>query len=103
LSRTQLPPRVRCLGFDRCLWGTDWTRAFAVVNYEQAVKPFLKTSRLSDGERAMLMGRACAKAYGWVAEERLGYSPPTQEFGALAHQHHRGRTDDRPGRLLHQL
>jgi hypothetical protein len=21
-------------GFDRCLWGTDWTRAFAVVNYE---------------------------------------------------------------------
>src|SRR4029453_11406380 len=23
-------------GFERCLWGTDWTRAFAVVNYEQA-------------------------------------------------------------------
>ena len=31
-------------GFDRCLWGTDWTRAFAVVNYEQAVEPFLKTT-----------------------------------------------------------
>jgi L-fuconolactonase len=27
-------------GFERCLWGTDWTRAFAVVNYEQAVEPF---------------------------------------------------------------
>ena len=38
-------------GFDRCLWGTDWTRAFAVVNYEQAVEPFLKTGRLSDGRR----------------------------------------------------
>jgi predicted TIM-barrel fold metal-dependent hydrolase len=50
-------------GFDRCLWGTDWTRAFAVVNYQQAVEPFLKTSRLSDAERAMLMGGACAKAY----------------------------------------
>jgi predicted TIM-barrel fold metal-dependent hydrolase len=24
-------------GFERCLWGTDWTRAFAVVNYQQAV------------------------------------------------------------------
>jgi L-fuconolactonase len=47
------------------LWGTDWTRAFAVVNYEQAVEPFLKTDRLSDTERAMLMGGACAKAYGW--------------------------------------
>ena len=52
-------------GFERCLWGTDWTRAFAVVNYEQAVKPFLETERLSDSERAMLMGGACAKAYGW--------------------------------------
>jgi predicted TIM-barrel fold metal-dependent hydrolase len=52
-------------GFDRCLWGTDWTRAFAVVNYEQAVEPFLRTDRLSDSERAMLMGGACAKAYGW--------------------------------------
>ncbi len=52
-------------GFDRCLWGTDWTRAFAVVNYAQAVEPFLKADRLSDTERAMLMGGACAKAYGW--------------------------------------
>jgi len=52
-------------GFERCLWGTDWTRAFAVVNYEQAVEPFRQTKRLSDSERAMLMGGACAKAYGW--------------------------------------
>jgi predicted TIM-barrel fold metal-dependent hydrolase len=52
-------------GIDRCLWGTDWTRAFAVVNYEQAVEPFLKTDRLSANERAMLMGGACAKAYRW--------------------------------------
>ena len=52
-------------GFERCLWGTDWTRAFAVVNYENAVKPFLETKTLSDSERAMLMGGACAKAYGW--------------------------------------
>jgi L-fuconolactonase len=53
-------------GFERCLWGTDWTRAFAVVDYEQAVKPFLETKRLSPSERAMLMGGACAKAYGWT-------------------------------------
>jgi predicted TIM-barrel fold metal-dependent hydrolase len=52
-------------GFERCLWGTDWTRAFVVVNYENAVKPFLETKRLSESERAMLMGGACAKAYGW--------------------------------------
>jgi L-fuconolactonase len=52
-------------GFERCLWGTDWTRAFAVVNYEQAVEPFRLTDRLSDSERAMLMGGACARVYGW--------------------------------------
>jgi len=52
-------------GFERCLWGTDWTRAEAVVNYEQAVRPFVETKRISDSERAMLMGGACAKTYGW--------------------------------------
>ena len=57
-------------GLDRCLWGTDWTRAAAVVNYEQSVTPFRETSRLSEAERAMLMGGACAKAYRW--EPRKG-------------------------------
>ena len=49
---------------------TDWTRAFAVCNYEQAVEPFLKTDRLTESERAMLMGGACAKAYGWSPKKR---------------------------------
>ncbi|MDP1537102.1 MAG: amidohydrolase family protein [Burkholderiales bacterium] len=57
-------------GFERCLWGTDWTRAYAVVNYEQAVEPFRLTDRLSDSERAMLMGGACAKAYGWMPKPK---------------------------------
>jgi L-fuconolactonase len=53
-------------GLDRCLWRTDWTRASAVVNYEQATRPFLDTDHLSDSERAMLMRGACAKAYRWA-------------------------------------
>ena len=57
-------------GLERCLWGTDWTRAFAVVNYEQAVEPFRLTDRLSDSDRATLMGGACANAYGWAPAER---------------------------------
>src|ERR1700759_4424057 len=52
-------------GIDRCLWGTDWTRAFAVINYEQGWEPFRTAPRLSESERAMLMGGACAKAYRW--------------------------------------
>ena len=62
-------------GFDRCLWGTDWTRAFAVVNYEQSVDAFRTTGRLSDSERAMLMGGACAKAYGWAPLPRKDVQP----------------------------
>lgn len=53
-------------GIERCLWGTDWTRAAAVVSYAQGVEPFRMTSRLSEAERAMLMGWACAKAYRWT-------------------------------------
>ena len=56
-------------GLDRCLWGTDWTRAFAVVNYEQAVEPFRVTDRLTERERATLMGGACARAYGWAPDK----------------------------------
>ena len=57
-------------GMDRCLWGTDWTRAAAVVTYEQGVEPFRLTDRLSDSDRATLMGGACAKAYGWEPKGR---------------------------------
>ena len=60
---------LRCLGFRALPWGTDWTRAAAVVNYEQGVKPFLETERLSESERAMLMGGACAKAYRWAPKK----------------------------------
>lgn len=52
-------------GIERCLWGTDWTRAASVINYRQGVEPFVKTDRLTEAERATLMGGACAKFYGW--------------------------------------
>ena len=52
-------------GFERCLWGTDWTRTYALVKYDQAVESFRVTDRLTDSERSMLMGGACAKVYGW--------------------------------------
>jgi predicted TIM-barrel fold metal-dependent hydrolase len=56
-------------GLDRCLWGTDWTRTFALVNLQQGYEPFRRTNRLSEGERAMLMGGACEKAYRWTPDK----------------------------------
>ncbi len=52
-------------GFERCMWGSDWTRTQELVSYEQAIEPFRLTDRLSESERAMLMGGACARVYGW--------------------------------------
>ena len=52
-------------GFDRCLWGTDWTRAVEVLTYGQGVEAFKVTKRLSDSDRAMLMGGALARIYNW--------------------------------------
>jgi len=53
-------------GFDRCMWGTDWTRAVALLTYAQAVEAFRVTKRLSDGERATLMGKTLQRVYNWA-------------------------------------
>jgi L-fuconolactonase len=52
-------------GFDRCLWGTDWTRAVALLTYKQGVEAFRVTDRLSDGDRAALMGGTLTRVYNW--------------------------------------
>jgi predicted TIM-barrel fold metal-dependent hydrolase len=57
-------------GLDRCLWGTDWTRAVALLTYEQGVEAFRVTDRLSDSDRAMLMGGTSSRIYNWVPAER---------------------------------
>jgi L-fuconolactonase len=53
-------------GMERCIWGTDWTRATNLITYEQGVEPFRQTNTLSDDERAMLMGGSLSKVYGWT-------------------------------------
>ena len=52
-------------GFERCLWGTDWTRAVNSLTYEQGVEAFQVTDQLSDDERSVLMGGSLAKIYNW--------------------------------------
>lgn len=50
---------------DRCMWGTDWTRAVALLTYKEGVDSFRITGRLSDSDRAVLMGGSLQKIYGW--------------------------------------
>ena len=56
---------IDAFGFDRCMWGTDWTRATALLTYDQGVEAFRVTNRLSDSDRAALMGDTLQKVYNW--------------------------------------
>ncbi|HXW25924.1 MAG TPA: amidohydrolase family protein [Xanthobacteraceae bacterium] len=56
-------------GLDRCMWGTDWTRAVALLTYAQGVEAFRVTDRLSDGDRAVLMGGTLERVYGWSPQK----------------------------------
>lgn len=65
-------------GFDRCLWGTDWTRAVELLTYQQGVEAFRVSARLSDSERAALMGGSLARVYGWTPANKCVPAAPPQ-------------------------
>jgi L-fuconolactonase len=52
-------------GINRCMWGTDWTRATGLLTYAQGVEAFRVTDRLSASDRAALMGESLARIYNW--------------------------------------
>src|SRR5215472_6683022 len=56
-------------GFDRCMWGTDWTRAVGMLTYKQGVEAFRVTDRLTDSERGLLMGETLQRVYNWAPSQ----------------------------------
>ncbi|HUK59250.1 MAG TPA: amidohydrolase family protein [Stellaceae bacterium] len=59
-------------GFERCLWGTDWTRAVTLLTYKEGVEAFRVTDRLSESDRAALMGETLAHIYDWAPTKAPG-------------------------------
>lgn len=59
-------------GFERCMWGTDWTRAVNLLTYREGVESFRITDALSDSERSMLMGGSLQKIYKWSPKVQVG-------------------------------
>jgi L-fuconolactonase len=53
-------------GLERCLWGTDWTRAVKLVSYQEGVDAFRVTERLSDSDKVALMGASLTRVYRWA-------------------------------------
>jgi L-fuconolactonase len=56
-------------GFDRYMWGTDWTRAVGLLTYEQGVEAFRVTDHLSHSDRALLMGETLRRVYNWAPSQ----------------------------------
>jgi predicted TIM-barrel fold metal-dependent hydrolase len=56
---------IDAFGIDRCLWGTDWTRAVKFLTFAQGVDAFRATDRISASDKAKLMGGTLTRVYGW--------------------------------------
>lgn len=52
-------------GIERCLWGTDWTRATKLLTYKEGVEAFRANDRFTASDRAALMGGDVARIYNW--------------------------------------
>ena len=77
LSREAFPYRdiwdpvcrvIDAFGIERCMWGTDWTRAVKFLSYAQGVDAFRVTDRISEGDKVTLMGGTLARIYGWTPQ-----------------------------------
>lgn len=62
---TPLRKILEAYGLDRCMWGTDWTRAVKILSYQQGVDAFRLTDQFSAQERSQLMGDTLQKIYKW--------------------------------------
>jgi L-fuconolactonase len=56
---------IDAFGIDRCMWGTDWTRAVNLLTFSQGVEAFRLTDRLSPSDKTKLMGGTLTRIYGW--------------------------------------
>lgn len=57
---------IDAFGLDRCMWGTDWTRATELLTYRDGVEAFRVTDRLSAADKERLMGGTLQKVYNWT-------------------------------------
>ena len=61
-------------GLDRCMWGTDWTRAVKLLTYAEGVDAF-RLAQLSDSDRTKLMGGTASRVYNWSPAKGLSAGP----------------------------
>ena len=78
-------PRVRCLGFRLLSVGHGLDARIRCRQRRAGRGALSQTDRLSDSERAMLMGSACAKAYRW-SPKKLRVSRTAAQGAGIQHR-----------------
>jgi L-fuconolactonase len=56
---------VDAFGVERCMWGSDWTRATNLLTYEQCIQAIRTWSALSATEQSDLTGGTAQHVFGW--------------------------------------
>jgi predicted TIM-barrel fold metal-dependent hydrolase len=56
---------VEAFGVERCMWGTDWTRATSYLSLDEAVSSALRMSGLSAQDMEMLMAGSLRRIHAW--------------------------------------
>ena len=56
---------IDTFGVDRCMWGTDWTRATHFLTYEQGLSAFRDHWPMSETDKAAFLGETALRIYTW--------------------------------------
>jgi predicted TIM-barrel fold metal-dependent hydrolase len=52
-------------GVERCMWGTDWTRATRFLTYAQGLSAFRDHWPMSETDKAAFLGGTALRIYTW--------------------------------------
>ena len=61
------------VGMERLMWGSDYPRTITAITYKMSYDFILKTTELTDEEKAMFLGRNAEKFYGLTTLPSLPY------------------------------
>ena len=61
------------VGMDRLMWGSDYPRTITAITYKMSYDFVLKTSKLTEQEKALFLGENAAQFYGFKNLTELPY------------------------------
>ena len=61
------------VGMDRLMWGSDYPRTITAITYKMSYDFVLKTSELTEQEKALFLGENAAQFYGFKNQTELPY------------------------------